>query len=415
MSDFNYTMSRERITAAVGNAPAVEAALKKLAGKAARGVRLPATFSAQGIDYGAQRELERLFGATGRRLPNGAFRIPLPEHLHEPSEWREAMAYFGFAENPRPDADADDVPVRLKLLYPDLAGFIDALFANDEIARHVSKPANQRDWMRLFRGVVKRLSTEECGLVTTLSQLGSDWFNDSKKLRSGALRRQLTLILATVEEYDPSDEALVLGGANIVANPYTSEVVFAAPVILTLRDGTVFDFPDCFFARRMAATLPLATVLQIESVEWNGGARLVTTSENAAPFAELVAVNAPVVYTAGYPDLAVKVFLRKLAETGVECEHAGDADLDGFRIAAEVANAIPVRRVAAADALESAPDDFGIPLTPEQTKRARAFLANPKWADFRFADAIRSMLARCRWIEQESFASVLGGKGRGKP
>jgi hypothetical protein len=99
--------------------------------------------------------------------------------------------------------------------------------------------------------------------------------------------------------------------------------------------------------------------------------------------------------------------------SGVRCVHEGDADLDGFRIADEVAKSIPVERVVAANALSLAVKNnlpVGIPLTDAQRSRAEAFLAeNP---DFESAGAIRKMLDWGRWVEQESFESLLGRKGR---
>ena len=287
-----------------------------------------------------------------------------------------------------------------------MADVLDELAANDETARFLAKRENSRDWRELFRAAIRRSRETGHGDVTTLSQLGSDWFGDSKKLRSGPLKRQLGLILAALSGQDASDERAVLDNAQIIDNPYTSAVTLSAPVRLRLKDGALFDYPEMYFARRMAVQLPLETVLEIDAVEWIGERHEVTTSENAAPFAALVASGAPAVYTAGYPVMAVKAFLRKLAGAGIVCVHEGDADLDGFRIADEVAGCIPVVRVAAADARGRAQADCGIPLTEAQSARARDFLA--RHPDFRHAGDVGRLLVRGRWIEQESFEAILG-------
>ena len=403
-------LSKSEIKAAIEKAPAVGETVKKLASKVARGARLPATYSVKNLDYNAQRELERLFGTIGQRTSDGRFYIPILPIFHDQAVWREALEYFGLVKEER-DYEDEDIFARLKLLMPDLTPLIDALAADEEVVRFVSKAENRKDWKRLFQSLVERFSSPECGLVTTLSQLGSDWFGDSKKLRSGALRRQLVVILAILSDMDREDERLVLEGALIVDNPYTSSVTFSLPVTLIMKDGAAFDYPSRYHKRRMAVQLPLETVVDIERVEWDAKPQTITTSENAAPFANMVAEGGACVYTAGFPSLAVKIFLNKLSKSGSECVHEGDADLDGFRIAKEVGNCIRLKKVIASDVLKKASSDEGRELSPEQMKRTSAFLFNPKYSDYEFADEIQSILKRGRWIEQESFTGVLKGRG----
>ena len=406
-------LSKVAIEAAVEKAPAVGNMLKKLASKVARGVKLPETFSAKGLDYDAQRELEHLFGTVGRRTANGNVHIKIPSSLRETEVWRDAQAYFGLLKgNGGGDFD-EDVFARLKLLKPELSLFIDKLAANEEIQRFLANPENKKDWMRLFRSFIGRFYGPECGLVTTLSQLGSDWFRDSKKLRSGGLRHQLAIIAATLADSPLDDERRALEGALIVDNPYTSSVTFSAPVHLVMKDGAILDYPRDYYVRRMATQLPLETVLEIAEVKWAGKPRAVTTSENAAPFANMVRKGDACVYTGGYPCLAVKMFLHKLGKTGSECVHEGDADLDGFRIASEIGKCIALKRVVAADILALAASDEGRELTSDQSKRAWAFLANPQWKNFRFADDVKRILFRGRWIEQESFGTIIRKSKKG--
>lgn len=408
-------LSRTAIEAAVEKAPAVGNVLKKLASKVARGVRLPETFSAKGLDYDAQRELEHLFGTVGQRTADGRFYLPIHSFLRDPIMWRGALEYFGLAKVSDGDGDDEDVFVRLKLLEPELSSFIDKLAANEEVLRFLATPENRKDWTQLFRSFVGRFGGPGCGLVTTLSQLGSDWFDDSKKLRSGGLRRQLVIIAATVADSPADDERRALEGALIVDNPYTSSVTFSAPVHLVMKDGSVFDYPRDYYVRRMATQLPLETVLEIAEVKWAGKPRAVTTSENAAPFANMVRKGDACVYTGGYPCLAVKMLLHKLGKTGSECIHEGDADLDGFRIASEIGKCIVLKRVVAADILVLAAPDAGRELTADQSKRAWAFLSNPQWKNFRFADDVKRMLFRGRWIEQESFGAIIRRSKKGMP
>ena len=58
MSD--KSLNKTAIAEAVEKAPAVADMLRKLADKVARGVALPGSFTAKGLDYDAQRELDIL-------------------------------------------------------------------------------------------------------------------------------------------------------------------------------------------------------------------------------------------------------------------------------------------------------------------------------------------------------------------
>ena len=397
------SLNRITVSFAIKRAPAVGPVLKKLAAKVAKGLALPNSFSARNLDYAARGELERLFGTMGQMTPDGRFVVPIHSFIKEPSEWSEVFEIFGLEAK---KAQEHDVFERLRLLYPFAGDFIDAFRSKDEIRRFVDNPQNVNDWFALVRGAIGHF-VDNRGKITTLSQLGSDWFGDSKKLRSGPLRRQLVLLLAIMEEYDPEDETLVLNGASIYDNPYTSCVTFSAPVELCLKNGIVLDYPAKYHEMGMAVQLPLETVMEMECVVWRGKVRKVTTSENAAPFAMMVPQGVPCVYTAGYPNLAVKILLRKISQCGVECIHAGDADLDGFRIASEVENCIPIIKTPAAEVLQTAPKGTGIKLAPEQIKRIRSHLENPKWEDFRYKDDLRSLLELGRWFEQESFGQIL--------
>ena len=391
-------------------APAVGDVLKKLASKVARDVRLPETFSAKGLDYDAQRELEHLLGTIGRRMADGSVHIKIPASLCDAEAWREAMAYFGL--NRDAAADGDDVFKRLKLLVPEAEEALDLLSRRDEVSRFVADSQNGKDWMRLFKYMLEERILRDDSSAITLSQLGSDCFNDSKKLRTGPLRRQLVHMLSIFADHDPNDERAVFGHFGIIDDPYTTFVTAFIPIAFVTTESKHFEFPRRLFEEGLACQLPLETVGRIIGVGWDRSVPMtVTTCENAAPFARMVERRMPCIYTEGYPNWSVKRLLSGLSIAGVKCIHEGDADLDGFNIAHEVSMFIDVKRVVATDALEIARNVFpspGIPLTDEQRSRAESFLVcNPHCA---YADSIRLMLDWGRWIEQESFASIFAAK-----
>ena len=159
--------------------------------------------------------------------------------------------------------------------------------------------------------------------------------------------------------------------------------------------------PARLFEAGQATTLSGETVAHVRAVEWRGRDPFLVTSENAAPFARLVAAKRPALYTEGYPNGTVQRFLQAIGDAGVEAEHAGDADFDGFRIADMIGRRLPLRRVVAAEVVRNPRGLDGIPLTAAQTARARRFLEkSPKMP---YAEEIALLLARGCWYEQEAF------------
>ena len=146
-------LSKSEIKAAIEKAPAVGDAVKKLASKIARGIKLPETYSVKNLDYDAQRELEHLFGTIGQRTPDGRFYISILPIFREKTVWREALEYFGLVKEER-DCEEEDIFARLKLLMPDLTPLIDSLAVDEEVVRFVSKAENRKDWKRLFLSLV---------------------------------------------------------------------------------------------------------------------------------------------------------------------------------------------------------------------------------------------------------------------
>jgi hypothetical protein len=322
------------------------------------------------------------------------------------------MECFGLVRGRDEGVDDEDVFARLKLIVPDGDWYVDRMAASEEIRRFVAKPERRREWLTFAKCALDRFLTAPRP-ITTLSQLGSDWFSDSKKLRSGPWRRQLVAIYEAILNYSSEDERKFLEEFGIADNPYTSCVTFCAPLVFWIGNEE-FDFPKKLYDKRMACQLPLETVLAISQIGWCGTVKELTTSENASPFLDLVKAGVPCVYTEGYPNMAVSCMLKRLSGFNLRCTHDGDADLDGFRIAQMVSDCIQVsysRPVKALYWAQRSKTPVGIPLSDEQRKRAEAFLA--KDPNGHIAAEVREMLAWGRWIEQESFDSIEGLSMRG--
>ena len=382
-------------------APKLRPLLMRWARQAARGEKLPATFSVADLGYDDQQALERFLHVMTARTRNGRVSGTVPEEMRDPAAWRTVLEALGLAENVVAES-AEDFLSRIQWQMPDAREALGEIKDMPEVMRHLADAANRPKWRELFASAWGR-AQRKTGRVTTLSQLGSDWFNDSKILRSGSLRRQLVLILSAISGVSADDERSVLAEAGIEENPYTSSVVVSAPFTFRLKDGTRFDYPMKFFMKRLVCQLPLEIVREIDSnsIGWEGYDNLVTTCENAAPITRYVQDRSPVVYTEGYPNLAVQRLLKIFARRGLKSVHMGDADLDGFRIAATVDRCIPVERVGAAEVLADPKRLKGIPLTPSQAARIDRFL--PLHPDFKYAESVRRIRERGCWYEQEGF------------
>ena len=382
-------------------APKLRSLVMRWARQAARGERLPATFSVADLGYEDQQSFERFLHVTTSRTRSGRVSGVVPEELRDPAAWRLALEALGLAENNAAES-TEDFLSRIQWMMPDAREAIAEFKDMPEVIRHLADVTNRPKWRELFASAWDR-AQRKAGRATTLSQLGSDWFNDSKILRSGSLRRQLVLVLSAISGVSADDERSVLAEAGIEENPYTSSVVVSAPFTFRLKDGTRFDYPMKFFMKRLVCQLPLEIVREIDSnsIGWEGYDNLVTTCENAAPITRYVQDRSPVVYTEGYPNLAVQRLLKIFARRGLKSVHMGDADLDGFRIAATVDRCIPVERVGAAEVLADPKRLKGIPLTPSQAARIDRFL--PLHPDFKYAESVRRIRERGCWYEQEGF------------
>lgn len=381
--------------------PGLRALFIRWARMAAKGESLPASFTVRGVGFGGQRDLESLLMTRTSRTTDGKVRGSLPPTLREPSAWHDVIAELGMpALQAEPESVADFL-LRLEWLHPEVAVVLEDLKETPEVVRHLSKEANRTGWKTLFESVL-RMGRHLPDCFMTLSQLGSDWFNDSKALRSGPLRRQLVLIIAAFAHIGADDEKNVLSAWGIEPNPYTSSVTVFAPFVFWLDDGTCFDYPLKLYEKGLVCQLPAETVLKMSRVEWQGEKKL-ATSENAAPILRFVETGRPVLYTEGYPNCAVLNLMRLLAECGVVAVHWGDADLDGFRIANLVCGNMPGSSVAASRVLETPGDLPGIPLSSAQRRRVERFIGqHPSCA---YLGDLNRLLDRGRWYEQESFPS----------
>jgi len=398
----NIEIKREEVAAALEMAPALRPLLTRLARSAAKGKKLPETYSAKELDYQAQLCLDRVLHFPTVRNGNGIVCGILMPKLREPAAWKDVLDLLLPEKELAPKAESvKDFLQKIRWQDPDGEEMLDRIAEMEEVVRYLENPSNRKPWKDLYFGAVDMATHAEQG-VKTLSQLGSDWLNDSKALRTGPLRRQLALILGAACGMEPDEERAMFGGFGIVDNPYTSAVTVFAPFVFKLADGSVFDFPAKMFDAGLACQLPLEVVDQIRNIAWPyDDALLIRTCENAAPFATFVSRRIPTVYTEGYPNYAVQRLLGWFDQAGISVEHWGDCDLDGFRIAHLISTRISLNSVVATDVLRNPGKVKGIPLTESQRKRLEYFVANH--SDFIYAEELELLLSRGCWYEQEAF------------
>ena len=391
----------EPVTELLSEAPALRPLFLRWARAAVKGNRLPETFTGSVLDFEAQWRLELLLKTQTGRTTDGKVYGTLLPMLREPSAWMEVAAALGVGEQDSAKTESvKDFLLRLKWLHPEAGFALETLGDDSEVVRHLSVPENRPNWKTLFASVLHR-TQHLPGRLMTLSQLGSDWFNDSKILRSGPLRRQLVLIMAAFARTASDDEKEILASLGIEANPYTSAVTVFAPFGFWLDDGTYFDFPLQLYRKGLVCQLPAETVLRIVRIDWREDEKKIATSENAAPLIRFVAAGRPVLYTEGYPNCAVLALMRCLSGQGLVAAHWGDADLDGLNIAALVQGNMPGSRIVAEEVIAVPGCVPGIPLTDAQRQRLARFLErNPACP---YGDCLKMLLDRGCWYEQESF------------
>lgn len=328
---------------------------------------------------------------------NGKYAAKIPDEMRSASYWDPLVEAIGY--EPKTDTDAiasvlsAETIKRLKILFPDERKVISDLAEKGLIRSFVGADKDRSaQYLKVFKAFVN-LRQETC---TTLSQLGSDVFNDSKALRNGILLGQLDKLLRTA--YDQPDLSVSELHANcgIVDNPYTSHVVVFAPFRFTTSDGISYDYPQRLFQAGQAAVLPWETVQRIRDIQTDRALTLVT-SENAAPFLALVKTSSPTLYTEGYPNGAVRVLLHHFDKAGAHAVHSGDTDLDGYRIAEQISRFITFDGLYHHGRVTTLPHK---PLSDAQRSRLESFIG--RHPDFRFTNELRHVLLH-GWVEQESF------------
>ena len=386
--------------------PALRPWLLRAARYAVSGEPLPAKLTLGEVPTGkdVQRALEDIF--PGCREENGRLKARLDASQRDPARWLPLADLLGIKlAQPKatvsPEERFAQALQRLKVLHPDDTTFIHEKLRRSDLAlRFFKTSASAADDLIALFDAVTALKTVPAGI--TLSELGAKHFNDSKALRNGPLRQQLEHLLRLRSESPDDDAAALLSAYGIIENPYTTHAVIFAPFAYRTHDGEWLDWPYRLWQLGEAAILAWKTVRSLTAIRLEEPCATLVTSENAAPFHRLVETRRPALYTEGYPNAAVKTLLRHFAQAGVTGLHWGDTDLDGYRIADQIARNIQTRFYAPTELSEQLRRHL-LRLTAEQHRRTEQYLrCNP---DFPYQTELRYTLAH-GWMEQEQTIDV---------
>jgi len=380
--------------------PALRPWLAHAAKYAARASELPATLTLGDVpqDKAVRRALEEIFPDC--REQNGRLKVRLDDAMRQRERWLPLAELLGVKpEEPAPSAASDELFAqtlrRLKVLHPEDNAFIDAVRRSKLLRRFFKASPSAPDALVALFDVLVSLRTTPAGI--TLSELGAKCFNDSKALRNGPLRQQLEHLLRLQAGSPDDDMATLFNACGIIENPYTTHVVVFAPFAYRTQSGDWLDWPYRLWRCGEAAILAWKTVRGLTALRFEEPCHKLVTSENAAPFHRLVETRRPALYTEGYPNAAVKTLLRHFAQAGASVLHWGDTDLDGYRIAEQVARNIPAQFYAPPET-ERPLQARLLRLTHEQHRRLAQFIdAHP---GFPYLEELRHTLAY-GWLEQE--------------
>lgn len=386
---------KERLT----KNPELRPWLERLARHAVEGGLMPSEVTLGDVpkDRQLREAVQELLG-RGCREAQGRLKVRLDEPLREAKQWlplAEALGLHAKAPQAENSATAQSKAVFRKLLlqFPDETPLIESMRNEDSIRRFTRSHATHAlDVFFPLMEALRLLRSNSSSM--TLSELGTRVFNDSKALRGGATRQLLERLLRLDSDRPEAASSELLNLYGLIENPYTTHVVLFAPLAYCTKDDVWLEWPANLFQRGEAAILSWEAVRNMKAVRLTQPCPAIVTSENSAPFHRLVERKIPSLYTEGYPNLAVKTLLRYLAEARVVAHHWGDADLDGYRIADQIARCIPMTFYKPPANGPVKP----IVLDYQQRQRLEAFINTHP--DFPYLSELKQTLLD-GWIEQE--------------
>jgi hypothetical protein len=385
--------------------PELEPYLRRIALKWAKGNPLPkrTILGPEPKEPSVRAAIDRIFG--GRVFyRNGKLTVEIPAVLRKETELAALADALNIEkESGKQTTNPIEMIQRLRLSHPQVN--TEWLQNAPEIARMLNAQPEQEQLLHQLLKTAAFLQTQETPI--TLSKLGSMFFNDSKILRSGTPRKLLGGIVNARlgTEDSPENREIALQQFNVIDNPATTLVTIFGPLDLVRNKR-----PDQWLADRFQAGEPVTlnsyNLQDIDSIKLYPGFDTIITSENAAPFHELVSdqPNSILLYTGGYPNACVCRLLHLFSEAGATCLHWGDTDPDGFMIADLILRRIPTTlyRCGIEEVVRHSQELK--PLSEQQLRRGEQLLKTRP--DFPFRTELAFSLESRSWLEQEKFQTL---------
>lgn len=349
-------------------------------------------------------ELEHLFspGSVKRR---GASQVLMPEKMTdsriELEIWlRDAAEVCGTPADAGKQYDSADILcARLAMLFPTLDSALESLRQQPgNIKRKITEAGFDQavEHYRLCLTATQFLKNNTRAM--SAADLGVTVCNNSKAFRPDTSRYHCASRLLAAEIGGDAQTAMAVCG--VTENPTAVAVTVFGPFVC-YQSGQPRHWIRQLWESGEAATLNFGNIEKLERIALEAGTAMpVVSCENESPFNAMMrnAESTALVYTAGYPNSAVKRFIS-LLDREIEYYHWGDTDPDGLAIAAGL-NTIKGLRLYRCDlATCQRLRDRLKPLDAAKQDRARKMLAA---ADMPFSEELGFAIEH-GWLEQESW------------
>ncbi len=366
---------------------------------------LQATFSLDSIQITKKGEVrilfDRFFG-SGNDLEKQPWIDSLHDSLGIPKGDKKAEAQQ-IADSAAALLD------RLKLCQPSLVAVHKYLHANfkDVCNRIARRAEDDVETMYLQAGdiVAYLLKNQK---ITTFSDIGARFCNNSKSLRNTELTSLVRNWMAVMEDNGieverDSDE--IWQRYHVVKDRLAVQAVIYGPLVYE-KNSVQYDWIFQLWQAGEPAVLTWQNIVDIDRIEIIESSRshcnTLQTCENEAPFTQLIRENSKdvLLYTNGFPSDSVMALYRLLAPAMTSCKHWGDSDLAGLQIAAMLHKVFPLELWRCDLLTLKRLTDSLLSLSEKQRLDTERFFTNNQ--DFIFYKELGFTLQN-GWLEQESW------------
>ncbi len=349
--------------------------------------------------------LNSLFSPSAIRQRKGKI-IFFPDRMNDTvklKDWLAAVSEVIRPENKVQELDgkADMLLGQLEMLFPRLSPAVAVLRENRSAIRNKISETDDEKAFDYYQLVLKTVSfLKDNSAVMSPADLGARICGDSKIFRRGSGIWNATANLIA-EELCGNPET-VMGECGITENPTSLTVTVFGPFVC-YRGNEALDWIKRLWELGEAAVLNAGNLEHVERIETETPAPAdLISCENESPFNSMIRNHTPaaLVYTAGFPNSAVKRFLS-LLHGNLNYSHWGDTDPEGLMIAA-ILNKIRPLKLYRCNIGECLRLSHRLrQLDEKKRRRARKMLAA---TDFPYGKELEFTMEN-GWLEQEAWHS----------